>query len=137
MLKLDLRATSDEPGDMDTDDEHDPSLSQTISFAISGVNIAVSDAGGDVPEPIAEEAERTVVLNSLKDFWVELKTHGGNEEVGQKIVMEWYSTLERAKTGGPLRAKPALRTTPYGANVKPAIATNIVEDPEGFCAITG
>ena len=60
-------------GDMDTDDEHDPSLSQAISCAISGVNIAVYDTGDDVPEPIAEEAERTVVLNSLKDFWVEQK----------------------------------------------------------------
>ena len=86
------------------------------------------DANGDVPESAAAEAEHAAVLNSLKDLWAELTTHGGNEDAGQKLVMEWYSTLERAKTSGPLRAKPALPMTPYGANVKPAITMNIGAD---------
>ena len=86
------------------------------------------DENSDVPEPAAAEAEHTAVLSSLKDLWVELKTHGGNEDAGQKLVMEWYSTMTRAKTGGPLRAKPAPRTTPYGANARPAITANFGTD---------
>ena len=125
MLKVDLRAAPDASGDMDTDDEHEPSLSQAISSAISGINIAVFDANGDVPEPASDEAEHAVVLSSLKDIWVGLNTHGGNKEAGQKLVLEWYSTLELAKTSGPLRAKPTLRTTPYGSNAEPAIAVNV------------
>ena len=113
---------------MDTDLEHEPSLSQAIASAISGVNIDVLDANGDVPESAADEAEHAVVLNSFKDLWMELKTYGGNEDAGQQLVMEWYSTLERAKTSGPLRAKLAPRTTPYGATVKLAITTNTGAD---------
>ena len=80
MLKFDLRATSDDPGDMDTDDEHDPSLSQAILSAISGVNIAVLDANGDALEPTIEETERDVLKETLEDLWVELQTRGGNPE---------------------------------------------------------
>ena len=120
MLKVHLRAAPDASGDMDTDDEHEPSLSQAISSAISGVNIAVLDANGDVLGSAVDEAERAVVEDSLKDLWVERKTHGGNKDAGQKLVLEWHSTLELAKTSGPLRAKPALRTTPYGPSTKPA-----------------
>ena len=76
-----------------------------------------------------------MVVGSLKELWVELKTHGGNEEAGQKFVLDWYSTLELAKTSGPLRAKPALRTTPHGSNAKSAIATNIGTDNN--CTETG
>ena len=61
MLKLDLRAISDDPGDMDTDEVHDPSLSQAIRCAISGVNIAVLDANGDALEPTIDETEHAVV----------------------------------------------------------------------------
>ena len=128
MLKVDLRAAPDAHGDLDTDDEHEPSLSQAISSAISGVNIAVLDTNGDVLEPAVDETERAVVEDSLKDRWVELKTHGGNEVAGQKLVLEWYSTLEGAKTSNPLRAKAALRTTPYGSNTKPANVVNIGTD---------
>ena len=56
---------------------------------------------------------------------MQLKTHGGNEEAGQKLVLEWYSTLELANTSGPLCAKPMLWTTPYGSIPKPAIVVNI------------
>ena len=113
---------------MDTNAEHEPSLSQAISSAISGLNIAVFDTSCDVPEPAADETERVVVVNSLKDLWVELKTNGGNEEAGQKLVLEWYSTLELAKTSGPLRAKPALRATHYVSNAKTAMAVSIGTD---------
>ena len=66
-----------------------------------------------------------MVEDSLKDFWVELKTRGGNEEAGQKLVLEWHSALELAKNSGPLRAKPALRNTPYGWSTKPTNAVTI------------
>ena len=91
MLKVELRAAPDASGDMDTDDEHDPSLPQAICSAISGVNIAVIDTNGDILGSAVDETERAVVKDSLKDFWVELKTRGGNEEAGQKLVLELYS----------------------------------------------
>ena len=56
MLKVDLRTAPDASGDMDTDDEHDPGLSQAISSAISGVNIAVIDANADILGSAVDEA---------------------------------------------------------------------------------
>ena len=52
------------------------------------------------------------------------KTHGGNKDAGQKLVMDWYTTMTKATTSGTLRAKSASRTTPYGLNVKPPAAAN-------------
>ena len=126
--KVDLRTAPEASGDMHTDDEDESSLSQAIASAISGVNIAVLNANGDAPESAAADAEHAAMLNSLKDLWVELKTHGGNEDAGQKLVMEWYSTLERAKTSGLLRATTALRTTPYGPNARPLTTANLGTD---------
>ena len=71
---------------MDTDDENDQSISQSIECAISGINIAVLDASGDAPEAATAEAESTAAWRSLKDLWVELTTHGGND-AGQKLMM--------------------------------------------------
>ena len=104
---------------MDTDDEHDPSLKQSIRSAISGVNIAVLDANGDALEPTIDESEHAVVKETLKDFWVDLQTRGGNPEAGQALVLEWCTALLTAKSSGPLRAKPPIRTTPYGPSIKP------------------
>ena len=128
MLKVELRVAPDASGDMDADDKHKPSLSQAISSAISGVNIAVLDANCDVLGTAVDEAERAVVEDSLKDLWVELKTRGGNEEAGQKLVLEWHSALETAKNIDPLRAKPAIPTTPYGSSTKPTNAVTTGAD---------
>ena len=73
--------------DMDTGDENEQSFSRSIECAIGGVNIAVFDASGDLPEAVVAEAENTAVLRSLKDLWVELQTYAGNEDAGQKLVM--------------------------------------------------
>ena len=113
---------------MDTDDEHDPSLSQATLSAISGVNIAVLDTNGDALESTIDETERAVVKETLKDLWVELQTRGGNAEAGQTLVLEWYSVLESAKSSGPLRAKPPIRTTPYGPSTKPSNAILVAAD---------
>ena len=109
---------------METDDEDDPNLSQSIGNAFGGVHIAVIDPSGDAPETAAAETGSTAVWKSLKDLWVELKEHGGNEDAGQKLVMDWYTTMTKTKTNGPLRSKPTLRTTPYGPNARlPAAAS--------------
>ena len=55
---------------------------------------------------------------------MDLKTHGGKEDAGQKLVMDWYTTTTKAKTSGSLRAKSASRRTPYGLNVRPPAAAN-------------
>ena len=80
MLKLDLRATSDDSGDMDTDDEHDPSLSQAIRSAISGVDIAVRDTNGDALEPTIDETEHALVKETFQYLWIDLQARGGNPE---------------------------------------------------------
>ena len=71
----------------------------------------------------------------------EVKTHGGNEDAGQKLVMEWYTTLTNAKTSGPLRARPAPRTTPYGPNARPLTTVNPGTDNDqletGVTAVAG
>ena len=67
---------------------------------------------------------------TLKDMWVDLQTRGGNPEAGQAIVLEWCTFLLTAKSSGPLRAKPQIRTTPY--DQAPATA-----DKEPFIGISG
>ena len=87
VLNLELRAASDDPGDMDADDEHDPSLSQAIRSAISGVDIAVLDTNGDTFVPAIDETEHAVVKETFKDLWIDLQTRGGNPEAGQALVL--------------------------------------------------
>ena len=113
---------------MDADDEHDPSLSQAIRSAISGVDIAVLDTNYDTLVPAIDATEHVMVKETLKDLWVELQTRGGNPEAGQTLVLEWYSALETAKSSGPLRAKPQIRSTPYGPNTKPLNASPVAAD---------
>ena len=86
------------------------------------------DTNGDALEPTIDETEHAVVKETLKDLWIDLQTRGGNPEAGQALVVEWCTAPLAAKSSGPLRAKPPIRTTPYGPSIKPLTTIPIAAD---------
>ena len=82
---------------METDDEGGTRLSQSIGSALGGVHVVVIDTNGDTLDTPAAEAGSTAVWKNIKDLWVRLKEQGGKDDAGQKLFMEWYTTMTQSK----------------------------------------
>ena len=120
---------------METDDEGDQRLSQSIESDFSCVRIAVIDAGADTTNALAtdkiiDRPGPIVCEADIEALFVQSQEKGGDEVAGQKLFLDWVT----AKTSGPMRWKTAARTAPYTN----AVRTNTnADDLDGFVGISG